>query len=113
MCCGIALGNVHPLCSASAHFDTQTATVHLKYTVPHSPTDCPLAVPRDDAQSKMLALKEKMDKELAQHDAEIKELKRVIDHNRKLKEFMSKKGKGACPTIGRGGWVGLADRLGG
>ena len=41
----------------------------------------------------MLALKEKMDKELAQHDAEIKELKRVIDHNRKLKEFMSKKGK--------------------
>ena len=53
----------------------------------------------------MLALKEKMDKELAQHDAEIKELKRVIDHNRKLKEFMSKKGKGGVSHY-REGWEG-------
>ena len=76
---------------------------------PTQPLPC-LAVSRDDAQSKMLALKEKMDKEVAQHDAEVKELKRVIDHNRKLKEFMAKKGKGACSTAPRGGawwwWVG-------
>ena len=60
---------------------------------PPSPLPLPLAIPRDDAQSKMLALKEKMDKESAQHSAELKELMRVIDHNRKLKEFMAKKGK--------------------
>ena len=58
-----------------------------------SPLPLPLAISRDDAQSKMLALKEKMDKESAQHSAELKELMRVIDHNRKLKEFMAKKGK--------------------
>ena len=57
------------------------------------PLPLPLAIPRDDAQSKMLALKEKMDKESAQHSAELKELMRVIDHNRKLKEFMAKKGR--------------------
>ena len=47
---------------------------------------------RDDAQTKMVALKEKMDKELKQYNAEIKELIIVIEHDRKLKEFMSKKG---------------------
>jgi chromosome segregation ATPase len=46
---------------------------------------------RDDAQTKMVALKEKMDKELKQYNAEIKELIIVIEHDRKLKEFMSKK----------------------
>ena len=51
---------------------------------------------RDDAQSKIVALKEKMDKELTQYNAEIKELIRVIDHDRKLKEFMSKKGMQMC-----------------
>lgn len=46
---------------------------------------------RDEAQSKMLALKEKADKELAQYNTELKELIRVIDHDRKLKEFMKRK----------------------
>ena len=46
---------------------------------------------RDDAQNKMLALKEKADKELTQYNTELKEHIRVIDHSRKLKEFMSRK----------------------
>ena len=36
----------------------------------------------------MLALKEKSDKDVAQHNMELKELLRIIDHDRKLKEFM-------------------------
>ncbi|KAI8507209.1 hypothetical protein Bbelb_145890 [Branchiostoma belcheri] len=43
---------------------------------------------RDEAQAKMILLKEKADKDLAQHTQETKELQRVIDHDRKLKEFM-------------------------
>ncbi|XP_065069999.1 coiled-coil domain-containing protein 63-like [Rhopilema esculentum] len=43
---------------------------------------------RDDAKTKMLALTEKSDKDLAQHNMELKELMRIIDHDRKLKEFM-------------------------
>ena len=39
----------------------------------------------------MLALKEKADKELSQYNTELKEHIRVIDHNRKLKQFMSRK----------------------
>lgn len=41
----------------------------------------------------MLGLKEKSDKELAQFEVELKELIRVIDHDRKLREFMSCKDK--------------------
>jgi hypothetical protein len=37
----------------------------------------------------MLALKERADKELAQHTMEMKELMRIIEHDRKLKEFMA------------------------
>uniref|UniRef100_A0A8C5PIX3 ODAD1 central coiled coil region domain-containing protein n=1 Tax=Leptobrachium leishanense TaxID=445787 RepID=A0A8C5PIX3_9ANUR len=43
---------------------------------------------RDEAQTKMMQLKEKAEKDLNQHTAEIKELQRVIDHDRRLKEFM-------------------------
>ena len=46
---------------------------------------------RDEAQNKMLALKEKADKEMSQYNMELKELARVIDHDRKLREFMSRK----------------------
>ncbi|XP_041061606.1 coiled-coil domain-containing protein 114 [Carcharodon carcharias] len=42
---------------------------------------------RDEAQTKMQQLKEKAEKDLALHAAEMKELQRVIDHDRKLKEF--------------------------
>lgn len=41
----------------------------------------------------MLALKEKAEKELAQYNVELKELIRVIDHDRRLREFMSCKDK--------------------
>ncbi|XP_078507066.1 coiled-coil domain-containing protein 63-like isoform X3 [Lissotriton helveticus] len=46
---------------------------------------------RDEAQTKMLQLKEKTEKDLVQHMAEMKELQRIIDHDRKLKEFMTTK----------------------
>ncbi|XP_032238101.2 coiled-coil domain-containing protein 63 [Nematostella vectensis] len=48
---------------------------------------------RDEAQAKMLALKEKNDKDLAQYNTEFKELVRIIEHDRKLKEFMRVKGE--------------------
>lgn len=41
----------------------------------------------------MLALKEKAEKEMNQFNVELKELIRVIDHDRKLREFMSCKDK--------------------
>ncbi|CAD5116302.1 DgyrCDS5208 [Dimorphilus gyrociliatus] len=47
---------------------------------------------REDAQTKMIQLKEKSDKDIAQHNAEMKELMRIIDHDRKLREFMNVKG---------------------
>lgn len=48
---------------------------------------------RDDAQAKMIILKEKSDKDVQQHNTEMKELVRIIDHDRKLKEFMGIKGQ--------------------
>lgn len=48
---------------------------------------------RDESQAKMILLKEKADKDLQQHNAEMKELVRIIDHDRKLKEFMGIKGQ--------------------
>ncbi|OAF65878.1 Coiled-coil domain-containing protein 63 [Intoshia linei] len=48
---------------------------------------------RDEAQNKMIALKEKNDKDVMQHNAEMKELIRIIDHDRRLREFMNTKCK--------------------
>lgn len=48
---------------------------------------------RDDAQQKMIILKEKADKDLQQHNAEMKELLRIIDHDRNLRSFMGIKGQ--------------------
>lgn len=48
---------------------------------------------RDEAQTKMILLKEKSDRDIQQHNAEMKELVRVIDHDKKLREFMACKGK--------------------
>lgn len=41
----------------------------------------------------MAALRDKSDKELAQYNMEIKELTRVLEHDRKLKSFMTIKGQ--------------------
>ena len=41
----------------------------------------------------MLILKEKADKDLQQHNAEMKELLRIIDHERNLRSFMGIKGQ--------------------
>ncbi|ESO97753.1 hypothetical protein LOTGIDRAFT_104391 [Lottia gigantea] len=43
---------------------------------------------RDEAYNKMVALKERSEKDQAQYDLEMKELQRFIDHDNKLKEFM-------------------------
>ncbi|XP_072522401.1 coiled-coil domain-containing protein 114 isoform X2 [Salminus brasiliensis] len=43
---------------------------------------------RVEAQSKMTMMKDKAVKDLAQYNAEVKELERVIAHERRLKEFM-------------------------
>ncbi|KAF6036165.1 CCDC114 [Bugula neritina] len=48
---------------------------------------------RDEAQAKMILLKERADKDLQQHNAEMKELVRILDHDKKLKEFMGIKGQ--------------------
>ena len=45
----------------------------------------------DEAQAKMLALKEKSDKEMVQYNMELKNIRRTLEHDRKLKEFMTVK----------------------
>lgn len=42
----------------------------------------------DEAQTKVIALKERSDKDIAQQEIEMKELQRIIKHDDKLKEFM-------------------------
>lgn len=46
---------------------------------------------RVEAQSKMTMMREKAVKDLAQYNAEMKELERVIAHECSLKEFMTTK----------------------
>eukprot|EP01135_Chromosphaera_perkinsii_P002361 Nk52_evm15s222 gene=Nk52_evmTU15s222 len=46
---------------------------------------------RDEAQAKMVALREKAEKELAAYNMEYKELTRALEHDRKLKTFMGVK----------------------
>lgn len=41
----------------------------------------------------MTGLKERAEKELAQYNTDIKELTRVLEHDRKLKSFMAIKGQ--------------------
>jgi hypothetical protein len=43
---------------------------------------------REEAQAKMVLMRDKEDKDKVQLNAELKELIRVIDHDKKLKEFM-------------------------
>ena len=51
----------------------------------------PLTSHRDEAQAKMSALRERSEKDQSQYNLELKELKRIIDHEQKLKAFMSTK----------------------
>lgn len=48
---------------------------------------------RDDAQAKIVILNEKSEKDIQQHNAEMKELIRIIEHDQKLKDFMNVKGQ--------------------
>lgn len=43
---------------------------------------------REEAQAKMVLMRDKEDKDKVQLNTELKELIRVIDHDKKLKEFM-------------------------
>eukprot|EP00002_Diphylleia_rotans_P038164 TRINITY_DN8634_c0_g1_i2.p1 TRINITY_DN8634_c0_g1~~TRINITY_DN8634_c0_g1_i2.p1 ORF type:complete len:382 (-),score=86.43 TRINITY_DN8634_c0_g1_i2:1677-2822(-) len=43
---------------------------------------------RDEAQNKIIQLKEKADREIAAFEAEIRELNRIIEQDRKMKDFM-------------------------
>lgn len=47
---------------------------------------------RDEAQTRMQALKERAEKDALSHAAELKELDRVLEQDRKLRDFMSVKG---------------------
>ncbi|XP_071790536.1 coiled-coil domain-containing protein 63-like [Asterias amurensis] len=46
---------------------------------------------RDEAQAKMSALRERTEREQSLFGVEVKELKRIIDHDQKLKDFMTVK----------------------
>jgi hypothetical protein len=43
---------------------------------------------REEAQTKMILIRDKEDKDKQQHYTELKEVIRVINHDKKLKEFM-------------------------
>ena len=46
---------------------------------------------RDEAQHRMASLRERADQDLAMYNAEIKDVMRVLEHDRKLREFMTTK----------------------
>lgn len=48
---------------------------------------------RDEAQGKITALKEKAEKEISQYNIELKDFTRLLEHDRKLKDFMGVKGQ--------------------
>lgn len=47
---------------------------------------------RDESQNKILLLRDKSEKDLQQFNGEIKELQRIIDHDKALRNFMNVKG---------------------
>lgn len=54
---------------------------------------------RTEALTKLQALQEKTEKEKESSAIEIKELKRVLDHDRKLRDFMSQKGRSRTKVL--------------
>eukprot|EP00037_Helgoeca_nana_P025701 m.284546 g.284546 ORF g.284546 m.284546 type:complete len:575 (+) comp27020_c2_seq2:239-1963(+) len=54
---------------------------------------------RDEAQAKMTALQEKHEKEAVAADREIKELNRVLEHERKLRDFMGQKARSRAKEL--------------
>lgn len=48
---------------------------------------------REEAQNRICTLKEKLEKDIQQYHADMKELERIIDHDRKLRDFMELKGR--------------------
>jgi len=55
---------------------------------------------RDDAQARMTALRERSEKEMQESTMELKELNRVLEQERKLKEFMGVKGRDRAKDLG-------------
>ncbi|XP_058967745.2 coiled-coil domain-containing protein 63-like [Pocillopora verrucosa] len=46
---------------------------------------------RDEAQHRMASLRERADREMAVYNAEIKDVKRILEHDQKLRKFMTTK----------------------
>ena len=46
---------------------------------------------RDEAQHRMASIRERADREMAVYNAEIKDVKRILEHDRKLRKFMTTK----------------------
>lgn len=46
---------------------------------------------RDEAQHRMASLRERADREMAVYNSEIKDVKRILEHDRKLRKFMTTK----------------------
>lgn len=57
---------------------------------------------RDEAQAKIIAMKEKAEKEYQAYTQEIKELDRLLEQDRKLKEFMATKSSDRAENGGEG-----------
>ena len=87
MCCSISEFGNHIIDTFTPYI-THVSTPNLNLTKFYC---VQIFLRRDDAQNKMLALKEKADKEIGQYNNDLKEQIRVIDHDRKLKDFMSRK----------------------
>ncbi|CAI9731373.1 Hypothetical predicted protein [Octopus vulgaris] len=59
---------------------------------------------REDAQNRMVVIGEKSEKDIAQHHADMKELVRIIDHDRKLRDFMNLKSRERQEDSGTLAW---------
>lgn len=54
---------------------------------------------RDEAQHRMASLRERAERDLAMYNADIKEVKRVLEHDRKLREFMAAKAENRVSVL--------------
>ncbi len=86
------MGSGRPTLAASEYTILQNNT-HVHNQIIISAIKKSILIFRDEAQAKMILLKEKADKDLQQHNAEMKEHVRIIDHDKKLRDFMNTKCK--------------------
>jgi hypothetical protein len=73
------------ICRKGVIFCIINQNLHTKYSNPNQTE----FVNREEAQNKMMALKDRSEKDIAQQEVEMKGLNRLIDHDNQLKEFMA------------------------